>query len=192
MDRFLDCLCENRLESLIIDGKPGQEELQEAWVLILTEYYEMKGDAGGESEYWTLSEEIRKVQQHLFLLNVSLDLLWNRYSDNIAESVRRLGYSFKPVDKDPKAYRHLLISIQNKAGKKKIQLSQLCTELMSKVNEISKQENPKREDFETMLVYLEEMQKTSYDFTTMPVQKYIQLEKKYWKTIDLLEAKKQK
>ena len=193
MDRFLDCLCEGKLDSLIIDGAATTTELQEAWVMILSEYYDLKGDEANGADFWQLTREIMRIEQHLVLLNECLQFLGEAYSESVAYSLRRLGYSFRPTDKTPSTYLHLLKAIASKAGKKKMELARLMKELTEKVSKISENVgNPDRSDFDRMLIYIEEMQKTTYDLTAMPVYKYVMLEKKYWQQIEALKAKQQR
>src|SRR5690606_32938883 len=60
MELFLQCLCDGNLKALIIEGGATDEELQEAWLIILSEYHELKGDIQG-SEQWRLSIEVMRL-----------------------------------------------------------------------------------------------------------------------------------
>jgi hypothetical protein len=186
MGRFLDVLCDNKYESLIIDGKASEQQLSEAWLLILAEYYELRGDTIDTVEEWTLSRDIQRLQSHLSLLDTCVRFLSSRYSESIAESVRKLGYSFSPTSYNPIDYLPLLNRIANKSRLKYIQLKQFIKQLEQKMAEVGK-EKPKREYFDKMLIEIEEMQRTNYDLDELTVSKYVQLGKKYWQKVEQLK-----
>jgi hypothetical protein len=186
MARFLDVLCEDKMGSLIITGKATDQQLGEAWVLILAEYYELRGDTIDTVEEWSLGRDIQKLQSHLSILDTCVQFLAKRYSDSIAESVRRLGYSFRPTSYNPIDYLPLLNTIFNKSKLKYVQLKQLIKQLEEKMK-VAGKEKPKRDYFEKMIIEIEEMQRTNYDLDVLPVSKYVQLEKKYWQKVEQLK-----
>lgn len=186
MSRFLDVLCDENFKALIINGNASDHELSNAWVLILSEYYELRGDTIDTIEQWSLSRDIQRLQSHLTLLDACIQFLAKRYSDSIAESIRRLGYSFRPSSFNPEGYTGLLDQIVNKSKLKYIQLKQLIVQLEKQMADAGK-EKPKREYFEKMVIEIEEMQRTNYDLDELTVSKYLQLEKKYWQKVELLK-----
>lgn len=189
MPAFLDCLCEEKYESLIISGKASSHQLQEAWVLLLSEYQELKGDTIETIEQVRLSRDIWKLRSHLQLLDHCTSFLAEQYSESIADSLRKLGYSFKPSSLDPSEYIGLLNNIINKSKLKYVQLQQMVKQLSEEL----KKAVPKatREQFEETLIHIEEMQKTSYDMDKLTVSKYVMLEKKMAKQIEALQNRKQ-
>lgn len=187
MEKFIDCVCDNDLTGLIIDGAPTDEQLREAWVMILSQYYEMKG--GVEDEQWRLSVDVQRLQNHLAIVDRCVTFLKLKYSESIATSLNKLGYPFKPKDTDPTKYGGALNSVVQKSKTKYIQLKQMIKQLDSMIKEI-KNEKPKREDFEKVLNELEEMQGATYDFSLLTVQRYLLLEKKYLRKIEMMQNKK--
>jgi hypothetical protein len=188
MDNFLRCLCDEDFTALIIDGTASENELKEAWILILSEYYELKGDTDEGSAQWVLNRNIQRLQNHLFLIERCVLFLDKQYSDSIAESVRKLGYYFKPTIKEPDEYRNQLHVIVGKSKTKYIQLQQLLKELEQQVSKIE-DKKPDRLYFEQMLIQIEEMQGGAvYNMETLSVQKYVMLEKKYINYIDQIKA----
>jgi Ca2+-binding EF-hand superfamily protein len=186
MPAFLDALCEDNLTSLVITGKATVAQLTESWLLILSEYYELRGDGIDNNEQWSLSRDIQKLSNHLYILDECVQFLLNRHSESIAESVRRLGYSFRPTSFEPVDYIDQLNEVVNKSKTKYIQLKQFIKQLEKKMQEGGK-EKPKRDDFEKALLYFEEMQGASYNIEELTVSKYIQLEKKYNQKIEQLK-----
>jgi hypothetical protein len=186
MPAFLDALCDNNLQSLIISGKAIPAQLNEAWVLILAEYYELKGSGIDDNEQAAISRDVLKLNNHLYLLDVCVQYLLNKYSESIADSVRQLGYSFRPKSLEPVDYIIELNAIVQKSKTKYIQLKQLIKQLEGKMEE-GGHEKPKRETFEKNLLYYEEMQGASYNMDDLTVSKYVMLEKKYEQKIEQLK-----
>jgi hypothetical protein len=183
---FLSVLCDDDIKALIITGNASNEELNEAWMLILAEYYELRGDTIDTVDQWTLSRDILRLQNHLQLLDKCVQFLSKGYSESIAESVRRLGYQFKPVSYEPDNYIELLEQIVNKSKTKYIQLKQFIKQLEKKMLEGGK-EKPKRDYFENMIIHIEEMQGATYNLDELSVSKYVLLEKKYWQKVELIK-----
>lgn len=186
MTCFISVLCDDDFKALIISGNASNEQLNEAWLLILSEYYELRGDTIDTVEQWTLSRDILKLQNHLQLLDKCVQFLSKRYSDSIAESLRRLGYQFKPISYEPPGYISLLEQVVNKSKTKYIQLKQFIKQLEKQMTSAGK-EKPKRDYFEKMIIHIEEMQGTTYDLDELTVSKYVLLEKKYWQKVELIK-----
>lgn len=185
MENFLCCLCEKNLKALIIEGYATDAVLNETWIIILSEYHELKGDAENNDQ-WVLSRDVTVLQNHLFLLDKCVEFLKVRWSDSVADSVRKLGYTFNPPNKEN--YFIELDRVVNKSKTRYIHLKQLIKQLAEQIGKIG-DKPPQREYFDTMLINFEEMQKVSYSMETIPVLKYVQLEKKYFRQIELMEAK---
>jgi hypothetical protein len=186
MENFLQCLCEENYHSLIIEGDATDRQLQEAWIIILAEYYELRGDTFEGTETWQLSRDVMRLQNHLFLLEQCVEFLKVRWSDSIAESVKKLGYTFQPASKEN--YAEDLNRVVNKSKTKYIHLQQLIKQLAQHVEKIG-DKKPTRDYFDNMLIHIEEMQKVTYRMDGISVQKFVLLEKKYWHQVDLLKQR---
>jgi hypothetical protein len=178
MSAFLDALCDDNLNSLLIDGKATKDQLTQAWVLILAEYYELRGDGIDGNEQWSLSRDIQKVNNHLHILDICVQFLVERYSASIADSVRRLGYSFRPTSFEPVDYIEMLNAVVQKSKLKYMQLQQMIKQLEGLMLDAGN-EKPKREVFERNLLHFEEMQGATYNMEELTVSKFIMLERKY-------------
>lgn len=189
MDNFLRCLCDEDLEGLIIDGEAPEIELHETWILILSEYYELRGDSIDGVDQWRISCEIVKLNNHLFLLQKCIDILKVTYSESVADSIRRLGYSFSPAIKEPTEYGSLLNIIVGRCASKFVRLKQLMKELEERVSKLSDLK-PTRSQFEHSIIAIEEMQKVTYNLESLTVSKYILLEKKFWNQVEMMKSKK--
>jgi hypothetical protein len=186
MPAFLDALCDDNLNSLLIDGKATKDQLTQAWLLILSEYYELKDNGIDGNEQVLLSRDIQKLNNHLYLLDVCVQYLLNQYSESIADSVRRLGYSFRPASREPIDYIVELNAVVQKSKTKYIQLKQLIKQLEKQMDEAGT-EKPRRESFEQAVIYFEEMQGATYNIEELTVSKYVMLEKKYNQKIEHLK-----
>lgn len=186
MSSFLDALCDDNLNSLIIEGKASPDVLTQAWLLILSEYYELRGDGIDSNEQCSLSRDIQKLNNHLYILDICVQFLLERYSESIADSVRKLGYSFRPTSIEPVDYIEQLNAVVQKSKTKYIQLQQLIKQLEQKMMDAGN-EKPKRETFEKALLYFEEMQGATYNIDELTVSKYIMLEKKYNQKVEQLK-----
>lgn len=186
MPAFLDALCDDNLNVLIIDGTATKDQLSQAWVLILSEYYELKDDGLDGNEQCLLSRDIQKLNNHLTILDICVKFLLEQYSDSIADSVRKLGYSFRPTTFEPVDYIEQLNAVVQKSKLKYTQLLQLIKQLETKMQQDG-QEKPKRETFERNLLYFEEMQGATYNMDELTVSKYVMLEKKYSQKVEQLK-----
>jgi len=187
MDKFVTCLCENDLSVL---GQAPEKLLNETWLLIIEEYHELKGESIEGMESFSLSRDIKRWNNHLFLLEQCIRFLTLEYNEVIAKAINDLGYSFNPEIKIPVSYLDDLNTIANRSKTKYILLQQLIKKLED-VNAKRGDWKPKREWFEGMLIAIEEMQGVTYNLESMSVLKFVSLEKKYWKQIEL-QANKNK
>lgn len=185
MPAFIDALCDDNLNSLLIEGKATKDQLTQAWLLILADYYELKGDGIDGNEQWSLSRDIQKLNNHLNILDICVQFLLERYSASIADSVRKLGYSFRPTAFEPVDYIIELNAVVQKSKTKYIQLQQLIKQLEQKMEDAGT-EKPKREVFEKNLLHFEEMQGATYNMDELTVSKYLQLENKYTQKVEQL------
>lgn len=174
---------------MVIDGTAPEQELHETWILILSEYYELKGESIDGIDQWRISCEIVKLNNHLYLLQKCIDFLKERYSESVADSLRRLGYSFSPTIKVPAEYGNLLNIIVGRCASKFVRLQQLMKELEQHVAKLS-DAKPSRSQFEQSIIAIEEMQKVTYNLESLTVSKYILLEKKFWAQVEMMKNRK--
>lgn len=190
MDRFIDCLCNENYEALLASGKASKDQLLAAWLLILNEFHELKGNSANSNQVLELQIEITRLTNNLFLLQYCIDFLWDQYSESLTKSVNDLGYYFTPATRIPFEYRPMLNSVAQQAKTKYIEIQQINEKLKELVPNPEEKINP--EAFEDKLLEFENMQRVSYSLETMTVAKFMSLDTKYKKLVDALEAKKAK
>jgi hypothetical protein len=184
MERFLRCLIENDLTAL---GEAPPEVLEETWITIVAEYQQLRGDKIDHVNQLRLLKLIKKTQHHLYIFELCVNFLEHTWSDKIAESLRKLNYPFNPANKTPGHYQTELQGCILRSKNHYIQLEGWLKELDE---ESSKHVKPSREYFETLLVNIESVQRTTYDLDKITVYKFIILEKRYNSYINALNKKK--
>jgi ribosomal protein S15P/S13E len=179
LSKFISCICDNDLNSLIITGTASNEQLEESWILILSEYQELKDDTIDSVTQIRLTKEIKRLKNHLFLVDTCVHYLTFRYSESIAKSLQKLGYTFKPKSTIPSKYINELTAVVNRSNTRFIELQQNISQLKKEIDKLQDGIKITRSDFENKLIYIEEMQKVSYDMDKLTVQKFVLLEKKF-------------
>lgn len=188
MDRFLTCLCDEDLTALIQQGTADPEELHHTWIIILSDYHELREEYDNGTKEWHLTRDIRKIRHHLLILQYCIDFLCKQWSPEVAKVIRGLGYPFKPKDIEPEKYLHLLAIVVEKAKTKYVQLQQLMVELEAMMDK-RKDGKPTRVAFEEQLIQIGIQNKVDYSMNTVTVQKYVLLEKNFIKQIEAAKAK---
>lgn len=170
--QWMDCMCESDYSSLNNDI--------DLWLDLVSEYQELRGDSVDAVELLRLSKEIRRLNNHLFLFEKCIDVLKVRYSESIAESLNKLGYSFSPESKVPAEYEKQLKQCISKSKKKYVELQQAMKQLDAIP---ATDKKPTREYYEETLINIEQYQRTSYSMDALTVYKFVLLEKRLTKAV---------
>jgi hypothetical protein len=90
LDRFIDCLCDDRLEALLIPGKKATvEQLKQAWQRVYEQYSDNVQDS--EQKYMgRLSREINLLGTKLNLVNLIVERLELDHDPDILAELRRI------------------------------------------------------------------------------------------------------
>lgn len=190
MTQFLDCLCDNKLSALIIEGDPPEEALKESWLVIMGEVHEFKEDRT-TSPFLKLLIDIQRLRSHLSLVDMCIQVLKDGYNEEIAANIRKLGYPFPREKKLPSEYLTDLELVSDRAKTKFVQLNQALKLLGAEAEKV-KDVKPDRDQFERNLIEYESMQKVTYNMDQITVYRYLQLEKKHTQMVELLKAKAEK
>lgn len=172
---FLDCLCDSKYDGLVLEGNPSDEEIRHAWMLIISEYLQLRDKDAGE--LWMLTRDINRLQNHLFIVTHCTEFLRHRYSEIVAKTLRGIGYVVPNGTEERIKYTEMLNVIIEKSKSKSVMLLQLLTEYATKLG-ASNKEKVTRTDFEDILIEIESMQKTSYKIEDLTVKKFVLLERK--------------
>jgi len=158
LSRFIDCLIDGDLSSLIIEGKPSEEELAQAWETILDEYQELLGSGDAEfKQFLSTCKELTGLQSKYNKIALLLNVLENvGLVEEFATQVRRLiNKNLKFDIKQGEQYKRDIKYCQGVLRSLHLQIS-----IKEKAVEAIQKSNPKkgramtRLDFQTILVNL--------------------------------------
>lgn len=167
MEAWIACMCEDDYSSIDND--------MALWIDLVGQYQELRGDTIEAIEQLRLTKQVRLLHYHLYIFGLCVKQLNVAYSESIADTLNKLGYSFNPVVKEPDQYRNLLEMCINKSKTKYILLQQAVKQLEAAKPSDKK---PKREYYEDTLLTMEQYQKVSYNLETLTVYKFCLLEKR--------------
>lgn len=100
--KFIDCSVNENLLALIISGTPSQEELKQAWTIILQEYSTFLGD--GESKmYLELMKEVALLDLDYKMIQIMVQALSTVHIKYMADDLNELinyhpRFKFDPKD----------------------------------------------------------------------------------------------
>lgn len=90
LDIFIDCLCDSKLDRLIISGSCGLRELGEAWDRIFWEYCELSNSPTFKNIFQS-AKDLGYIETKLTTLRLAYFVLSRRYSQSVVESLRRVN-----------------------------------------------------------------------------------------------------
>lgn len=180
----MKCLCDGDLKGL---GEAPENILNEAWIIIISEFQELRGDTIDGVDQLRLTKLIRRNQHHLYVFEMCVQFLEFNWSDRIAACLKKLGYPFNPRSNVPGEYRNELQTCILRSKTYYVQLEGWLKELEQAVKRTNK---PTREYFEKSIVQIEEMQGVAYDLEKITTYKFVILEKKYVKMVEKANSKK--
>lgn len=184
MDNFLRCLCDNDLSAL---GQAPEDLLTEVWIVLISEFQELRGDTIDGVDQLRLTKLVKRNQNHLYIFELCVQHLEYNWSDRVAASLRKLGYPFNPRSHVVGEYRN---DLQNCIMRSKTYYVQMEGWLKELEQAVKKVKPPTRAYFESAIIQIEEMQHVGYDLKTMTAAKFVLLEKKYVKMVERLNSKR--
>lgn len=188
---FVDCIVDDNLHSLVISGKPTDDELAEAWGNILSEYT----DAIGNNEYKLyvgLYKEISilKLTYHQILNAVSV--LKHTYSEYLCNELNRLlGQRCVFNWNDQPSYQEALNKClrRSKSIKISIDLKVIQFEGIQKKHKDENRQEYTRAYFDTVLINLSDHAKYEIQ-DTITVGKYCERVTRLNKYIENLRSER--
>lgn len=82
LSRFIDCVLDNNLAALVIEGEPSESELKQAWDIIYLQYCQLS-QAGSYNEALELNREIEDLRAKIQLTNACVQVLAIRYEPDV-------------------------------------------------------------------------------------------------------------
>ena len=174
---FVDCLCDNDFNALVIQGEPSAIELVEAWAKILDEYNDLLGQSNDEykqyySNYKNLAR-LKSKQYKILMLAEVMDKIG--YVDAFASHLRKLlnKPNLKFDITKPEQYSRDLKTCFAMVKGLNIQIFMIESELETiSVRMDNASEAPKRDDFINTLITLSDFAKRELDPETITVYSY--------------------
>lgn len=174
MDRFITCMVEGELSSLVISGKPTNEQLSKAWLDIQQEY----SDAIGDSEYTyylNVFKETALLTIKLSSIQILVEILSNFYSEDFCIELNKLLDKKIKLNFDEKEdyYKQLQACLtRSKSLKIRIELKNIELGALQKKFSSAKRVEPTREYFQAMFTTLSDHAKYFIDEKSITVFQY--------------------
>lgn len=91
MDKFIDCLVDNKLYVL---GKGTEEELNSAWEDVMHEFSGLRAN-NSTTEILELQKEIFVLRNKIKIITLCIDVLWETYNRDLANELKTMGFNVK-------------------------------------------------------------------------------------------------
>lgn len=129
MDKFIDCIVDNDLKALVIEGIPTQDILIATWDKIYTEFAQLSSD-GTYNEVFEISKEIEYLRSKIYLVDGIIYHLQLEYDQRLVDILNSylLRCTLQPEDMEEVLYNKLNAVI-GRAKKWLIRLKQLHLQL---------------------------------------------------------------
>lgn len=191
LHRFVDCIVDNNLHSLVIEGKPTELQLQEAWNNILSEYTEAIGNHEYRI-YISLYKEISLLKLSYNQIITSIEMLRVVYSEYLCQQLNNLlKTSCKFNYKDQNSYQEELSKClrRSKSIKISIDLKVLQFDAIQKKHFGKEEQKYTRGYFDSILINLSDHAKYEIH-ESITVSKYCERIKRFNKYIETLKNRR--
>lgn len=185
LSRFIDALCDDNLQALVIDGEPSKEQLESAWGDIQQQY----ADALGDMEYrlyLSLFKEIGKLSISIQQAELMLSAVSRFYVPLFVKKLNELMGTKKVLNVEDRAgYDRQLKEWDSRKKGVEIQL-ELKTISFNKLQKKMEERNtkPTREYFGSMINLLEEHFGAKIEEESITVFRYVDRVKRLNKQIE--------
>lgn len=174
---FIECIVDQKFDSLIISGDPPQPEILEAWANIYSEYLDLLGDS--ESHY------IIDLQRQAELLNYKITVtegiikvLEFLHVQKLVDTLKQFRFDTKHLVQDHHGYRNNLSRITSRLASMKLKLQGMVNEVADYYKDKTT-ENITREFFHRQLARLSKFQGYHLKIKKLMVTEYVAILKDY-------------
>lgn len=178
LNRFIDCLIDNDLKSLVISGVPSEQQLISAWENIYIEYISLNQSAeslysiGIQKEVTLISDEISRVEEILYLLSPQMLPFCNGRENELVQILREYGY--KQSFDFTTDYSRTINAIRSRLNPKKLRLDSRLNEMAEYVKSKSTGK-PSRSVFDTNLIRMSRFQGYAIRAKDITVSEYVMI-----------------
>ena len=100
LEKFIDCLIHNDLNSLIISGNPPKAELENAWHKIYVEYIDLMQAGDEPSDIFQLIKEIQIMNARIVFVDGAVNHLFLQYDQPLVDMLVTVGFSSRLKETD--------------------------------------------------------------------------------------------
>lgn len=155
LDVFLDCLYDDMLEGLIIEGDPPVNEIQNAWNKLHAEYSGLMM-SGKHSKEMELVQEVNTINAKLVLIDGIIQHLIISYDKELVDILNALLLKCDLLEDDPLNIAHKKLKGVAIRAKKLVAQLQLKENELKKIQESSKGETGREYYSKTLLILSKE------------------------------------
>ena len=184
LERFLACLYDNSLKSLVIWGYFMPSRLERVWDDIWNEYQKISSDSTQQAII-RLMKEATQLGIRYYLICDVVRCLRMRYSKELHETLTVLGYREKLDPINQSQYQKKLSIIESKAKLLKTQKEEKEKDLKNYQKSKSKETN-----WDEILSELSKFQGYRLDKTKITVSEFCAVSKRYREHAKMMEKKK--
>lgn len=148
----MDCLCDNKLDSIIISGEFTDEELQKGWINIYSEFIDLS-DSADKKAMFNLVQNILLLKIKIIKVTWMVKYLTVQMEDNYVEQLKTMNFRYEYDRNKPDQYSRDLKMILTRIKGWRIDLFILEDEYKSYEDKNSG-ETPSRSYFNKSLVRL--------------------------------------
>jgi hypothetical protein len=171
LSAYIQCQVTGDLSSLIIEGEPTKEQLQDAWRNICREFFDLSEDKQVSYEV-NLLAQIEELNIKIITIQQIVEVLQGYEIPQLIEILRSFGYNFPFNCDNEEQYLADLKRVLNRAKKLVIELN----EKQSQLNTIQKSKEPSQEVtikyYDKILAILSQHMKYHMDENVITVSRY--------------------
>lgn len=167
MSVFVQCIVKGDYSGLISQGKPSNEQLNQAWEQLFNEYINLSGDLSVK-KLLSLLKEIAILSNRLMLIEMIVSQLAVEHVPGLADQLRKLGFRFQYAEGE-----NLMRELELTIAQSKTQLVQL-NQAKAELEEMRSTDNKQAtaQDFEMQISAIEEFKGVAIDIDTYTVARY--------------------
>lgn len=128
LDQFIDCICDQKLNVLVIEGQPSDVDLLECWANLYSQYLDILDDS--ETLYMLhLERDVELLRYKIVTAEAIVKVLQKTYVGQLVEVLKMLKFSTVGIKQGHSGYNHSLAKVEAKITPLKLKLEQKSGEL---------------------------------------------------------------
>jgi hypothetical protein len=121
LDQFIDCICDQKLQVLILSGEPSAADLLECWSNLYAQYLDILDDS--ETLYIIqLQKEVGLLQHKILLAEAIIKVLRFMHVEQLVQDLKELGFPIVNLKQGHSGYEHALKRIEGRLAPLRLKL----------------------------------------------------------------------